>query len=79
MNGRIKRILLKVAPMVGEDGEYLPSLHTPEDIEKFAEMIIQDCLSQLALIGLANIENDDISWTAEHSIKTIKEHFGMDE
>ena len=42
-------------------------------------MIIQDCLSQLALIGLANIENDDISWTAEHSIKSIKEHFGMDE
>jgi hypothetical protein len=49
------------------------------DIPKFAEMIIQDCLSQLALIGLANIENDDISWTAEHSIKTIKEHFGMPE
>ncbi len=79
MNPRIERILLKVVPMAGEEGEYLPSLHTPEDIEKFAEMIIQDCLAQLALIGLANFENDDISWTAEHSIKTIKEHFGMDE
>jgi hypothetical protein len=36
-------------------------------------------VSHLALIGLSNIENDDISWTAEHSIKTIKEYFGMDE
>ena len=79
MNDRIKQILLKVAPMAGEDGEYLPSLHTPEDIQKFAELIIQYCVSHLALIGLSNIENDDISWTAEHSIKTIKEYFGMDE
>jgi hypothetical protein len=79
MNERIKRILLKVAPMAGEDGEYLPSLHTPEDIEKFAKLIIQACISPVALIGLANYENDDISWTAEHSIKSIKEHFGMEE
>jgi hypothetical protein len=78
MNSRIEQILLKVAPMAGEDGEYLPSLHTPEDIEKFAKLIIQDCLAQLALIGLANFENDDMSWTAEHSIKTIKERFNLD-
>lgn len=79
MNPRIEQILLKIAPMAGEDGEYLPSLHTPEDIEKFAKLIIQACIAPVALIGLTNYENDDISWTAEHSIKTIKEHFGMDE
>ena len=79
MNDRIKQILLKVAPMTGEDGEYLPSLHTPEDIEKFAELIIRDCISQIALFGVSNYENDDISWTVENSIKTIKNHFGMDE
>jgi hypothetical protein len=28
--------------MAGEDGEYLPSLHTPEDIERFAEMIVRE-------------------------------------
>ena len=26
-------------------------------------------------ITLSDDENDDISWTAEHSIKSIKEHF----
>jgi hypothetical protein len=29
--------------MAGEDGEYLPSLNTPEDIEQFAEMIVREC------------------------------------
>jgi hypothetical protein len=77
MNVRIKKILLKVVPMAGEDGEYMPSLHTPEDIEKFAELIIQACIAPVALIGLANYENDDISWATEHSIKSIKEHFGI--
>lgn len=77
MNVRIKKILLKVVPMAGEDGEYMPSLHTPEDIEKFAELIIRDCISQVALFGVSNYENDDISWTVEHSINSIKEHFGI--
>ena len=63
--------------MAGEDGEYLPSLHTPEDVEKFAELIIQDCISQIALFGISNYENDDISWTVEHSIKSIKTHFNL--
>jgi hypothetical protein len=43
MNERIRQVLLKVVPMAGEDGEYLPSLHTPEDIERFAEMIVREC------------------------------------
>ena len=42
MNERIRQVLLKVVPMAGEDGEYLPSLHTPEDIERFAEMIVRE-------------------------------------
>jgi len=43
MNERIRQILLQVVPMAGEDGEYLPSLHTPEDIERFAELLIEEC------------------------------------
>jgi hypothetical protein len=43
MNERIRQVLLKVVPMAGEDGEYLPSLHTPEDIERFAELIVREC------------------------------------
>jgi hypothetical protein len=47
MNERIKQILLQVVPMAGEDGEYLPSLHTPEDIEKFAMLIVEECRNVL--------------------------------
>jgi hypothetical protein len=48
-------------------------------IEKFAELIIQDCLSQIAMIGISNFENDDhgdISWTVDKCIEMIKSRFG---
>ena len=45
MNLEIKTLLLQVAPRAGEDGEYLPSLHTPEDIERFAQLIVKECAS----------------------------------
>lgn len=48
MNPQIKKLLLSVAPMAGEDGEYLPSLHTPHDIERFAQSIIEECRGVLA-------------------------------
>lgn len=45
MNEQIRQILLQVVPMAGEDGEYLPSLHTPEDIERFAQLIVEECIN----------------------------------
>lgn len=45
--------------------------------EKFAELIVQKCISQIALIGISNFENEDISWTVETAIANIKEHFGI--
>ena len=47
MNPRIEQILLQVAPLAGEDGEYLPSLHTTEDIELFARLIQKDTIRSL--------------------------------
>lgn len=47
------------------------------DKEKFAELIIRKCISQIALIGISNFENEDISWTVETAIANIKEHFGI--
>jgi len=42
----IKELLLKVVPMEGEDGDLLPSLHTQQDIEKFAELIVRECIAE---------------------------------
>jgi hypothetical protein len=60
---------------VGEGDEVL-------DPVKFAELIVQSCLTQIALIGISNLENDgsgDIGWTVNTSIDMIKEHFGVKE
>jgi hypothetical protein len=45
MNNNIKELLLKVAPMVGDDDNNmsLPSLHTEQQIEAFALLIIKEC------------------------------------
>lgn len=49
-------------------------------LAKFAELIVQTCLIQIALIGISNLENDehgDISWTVNTSIEMIRDHFGV--
>jgi len=45
---------------------------------KFAELIIQDCLAQVAMVGVSNFEDDDsgdISWTVGKCIEMIKYRF----
>lgn len=45
--------------------------------DEFAQLIIQDCISTVALIGISNFENDDISWAVEFAITQIKEKFNL--
>lgn len=73
MNKRIERLLLQVALRAGEDGEYLPSLHTPEDIERFAELIVREC-EQVSL--KSSYRDDDMGAIIA---KQIREHFGVEE
>jgi hypothetical protein len=70
VNLEIKKLLLQVAPRSGEDGEYLPSLHTPEDIERFAQLIVQEC---------GNIAFEH--WALTHNTspqEAILKHFGVE-
>ena len=53
-----------------------------EDAENFAKSIVKQCITQIALIGVSNFENDehgDIGWTVDTSIEMIKDHFGITE
>ena len=49
--------------------------------KEFARLIIQDCVAQIALVGISNTgmgepETDaDISWACSKAIQCIKEHF----
>ena len=53
-----------------------------DNFQRFAELVIQDCLSQIAMIGISNFENDDhgdISWTVSKCIEMIKYRFEIKE
>ena len=39
--------------------------------DKFAELIIQKCISIVALHGISNYENEDISWVCDKIVKEI--------
>ena len=58
------------------------------DKEKFAELIVKECINEIAYIGKANEVFGDrtdrgglnhILWTTETAIEKIKEHFGVEE
>lgn len=50
-----------------------------ENIEKFAELIVQDCISQIAMIGVSNCDDPDVVWIVDKAIHNIREHFGVEE
>jgi hypothetical protein len=85
MNERIKLPALKLPAQewLGYDPER-GDLHgyTFEQMREFAELIIQDCLTQVAMIGISNFEDDDhgdISWTISKCIEMIKYRFEIKE
>lgn len=47
MTPKFQELLLQVSPMVGDDDNQvsLPSLHTPQQIERFARLVVEDCLA----------------------------------
>jgi transcription antitermination factor NusG len=67
MNERIKQLALQA----GYSKDYLeiglPEIGVPSNMEKFAELIVQECLDQLI------ISDQGIYWSREQ----IKQHFGI--
>lgn len=46
-----------------------------KNIEKFAELIVQDCITQIAMIGVSNCDDPDVVWTVDKAIQNIRENF----
>lgn len=42
------------------------------DLEKFAELIVQACISEIAMLALSNCDNPDICWAVDTACKNIK-------
>jgi hypothetical protein len=59
--------------------ELLPCVHQegPIDIEleKFAQLIVQRCINTVALYGVVNWDNPDISWVTQEVVKELQEKF----
>ena len=77
MNERIKQLLLQVAPRAGEDGEYLPSLHTAEDIERFAQLIVRECAKVIDRGDGEMCSMDETIWCNACRDDILK-HFGVE-
>ena len=85
MNERIKE-LVKQATTI-EEHKWGVS-YDNFDKEKFAELIVKECINEIAYIGKANEVFGDrtdrgglnhILWTTETAIEKIKQHFGVEE
>ena len=92
MNERIKEL----AEQAGEEieAEYEDEsrrnrrLYNEIFLPKFAELIVRECINEIAYIGKANEVFGDrtdrgglnhILWTTETAIEKIKQHFGVEE
>jgi hypothetical protein len=84
MNERIKEL----AEQAGMYDFVLEAMGIGEEFEKFAELIVAECINEIAYIGKANEVFGDrtdkgglnhILWTTETAIEKIKEHFGVEE
>ena len=60
----------------------------PAQLNRFAELIVRECINEIAYIGKANEVFGDrtdrgglnhILWTTETAIEKIKQHFGVGE
>ena len=88
MNERIKELAVQCGAwnQVYNPKEFM--VDRTFNIEKFAELIVRECINEIAYIGKANEVFGDrtdrgglnhILWTTETAIEKIKEHFGVEE
>lgn len=72
MNERIRELAVQTVGDFSKD-EYWPFFS--EELEKFARLIAQKCVTVVALHGAANFEDEGISWVCEKITTDITEFF----
>ena len=75
MNKRIQELAEQVG--FGWDDKYHWYVGN-EQVKKFAELIVQSCISQIAMIGVSNCDDPDVVWTVDKAIQNIKQHFEVE-
>jgi hypothetical protein len=77
MNERIREIY-KSSLVEGTTDWAGYQVMTHFDPKKFAELIVKDCISEIAMIGVTNSENEDVAWAVDTAIRNIKSRFGVE-
>ena len=78
MNEQIKELLLQADIQFDKDiNEIDVCVLLPSDLEKFAELIVQECA--ITVIDRCEMRNADDVRRAEYHAKRIKQHFGVEE
>lgn len=76
MNKQIKELILQVGGIGRDDeGNELTPMLVGNEVEQFAQLIMQKCLS---MIELEAAQYDEPVWAFE-IVNDIKEHFGVEE
>ena len=92
MNEQIEKLFDQALEEFKVENEYativVPDPLQRDFVEKFAELIVRECINEIAYIGKANEVFGDrtdrgglnhILWTTETAIEKIKQHFGVEE
>lgn len=79
MNTRIKELAVKSGFEL-EDGGHLMlhHLYVTNRLEKFAELIVQECIKQAHSVGNLRGANDDMIYGADTAAVQISKHFGVE-
>jgi hypothetical protein len=90
MNKRIREVVRKLAEQayVEHRQEYFCDNDDPTitsvsvtrhfDREKFAELIVRECISVVDSLASPD-DSDDYFWTVQNTSSKLKEHFGVEE
>jgi hypothetical protein len=79
MNERIKQLAVEADFMLCEDGHFYSegqSQKTTDGLQKFAELIVRECLK---IVEPTEDSGDEWCVTLKGTAQEIKEHFGVEE
>jgi hypothetical protein len=76
MNQRIQQLIQHSQVSSGVEG--IGGVYKELDPETLVCSVVQDCISEVAMMGVTNYENQDISWCCRVIIDGIKKKFGVE-
>ena len=77
MNERIKELAVETGIIKEEEGYYW--IQSVDTLEKFAELLIRQCMACSTWVGKMNTNSVEPVHTAHAINQRIKQHFGVEE